>query len=218
MPYHNTQMSVRSTQNTKGNHHSTNHSNHSNKSMISSNAFLQKKHKAVIEKAASDDISDASSNSDDDYVEPINRRKVIEIQPTIQQVQSADKKHRNEKAKGVQMKLNSVNFLIGWKFKGGVTECSICKHCIAGPSPELLHAKQKSGTLDLSAESVVLGKCGHYVHKTCLDKNFSKKDCLCPVDNTNWVLDRYLETGDNTTRNQMAILSKTDGPMKKRHK
>lgn len=169
-----------------------------------------------------DEISDASSTdsdvaSEDSSVESLPRRNInrpiigTKKTSTVEVPEQKPIKQSKHKKCGTSMKLTSVNFLLGWKFKDISSDCGICKHNIVGPSPKLLHATSKSKVIDLSQESVVLGKCGHAFHKTCIDGCGGAGGCLCPTDSTDWEIDRYLETGDNPSKDQMAILTKSTG-------
>jgi hypothetical protein len=60
-------------------------------------------------------------------------------------------------------------------------KCSLCKQCLTGPSFDDLQREMLN-------VQVVMGKCDHCFHKSCMEAWQDKGFMTCPIDSTPWTI------------------------------
>ena len=82
---------------------------------------------------------------------------------------------------GINIKIQKANLVCYWNFDVQNKECPLCKKSL-----------MECPSIDLSEFSlrtdVNIGKCGHGVHKTCINSWIKTGNLSCPIDKTVWEL------------------------------
>ncbi len=79
----------------------------------------------------------------------------------------------------VKIELNSIDIIATWKYQCKNTDC-ICNRELYLPTVIEIDAN------NISTDNVVIGECGHGIHKSCLETYFKTCNNICPIDKLSW--------------------------------
>jgi hypothetical protein len=96
----------------------------------------------------------------------------------------------------VKMTITDLNLITHWKLKVDNPSCGICRNNLCAPSKkDITVTATPSKPIDMTKDYPVLGSCGHAFHKSCIDGLTVNGGCLCPVDQSPWMLAQVLDVG-----------------------
>ena len=79
----------------------------------------------------------------------------------------------------IKIELESIDIIATWKYNCKNTEC-ICNRPLYLPSVTEIDEN------NISTDNVVIGECGHGIHRTCLNAYFKTCNNICPIDKLEW--------------------------------
>jgi hypothetical protein len=79
----------------------------------------------------------------------------------------------------VKIELNSIDIIATWKYMCKNNDC-ICNR------PLYLPTVTEIDTNNIYTDNVIVGQCGHALHKSCLESYFKTCDNICPIDKLEW--------------------------------
>jgi hypothetical protein len=79
----------------------------------------------------------------------------------------------------VKLEINSIDIIATWKYNCKNTDC-ICNR------PLYLPTVNEIDKNNISTDNVIIGECGHGMHKPCIDAYFKTYNNMCPIDKLEW--------------------------------
>jgi hypothetical protein len=79
----------------------------------------------------------------------------------------------------IKLELNSINLVATWKYSSKNIDC-ICKRPLHLPTVNEIDRN------NISTDNVIIGECGHAMHKSCIEAYFKTCDNICPIDKLEW--------------------------------
>ena len=91
--------------------------------------------------------------------------------------------------KNCKVKINSLNIVATWNYDTLNDDCPLCrKHLMA---PTQLDIDNKC-----IKNNIVIGKCQHAYHKSCIDTWLKNKNLSCIVCKLLWSVDKNVSSGN----------------------
>jgi len=79
----------------------------------------------------------------------------------------------------VTIELNSIDIVATWKYVCKNIDC-ICNRVLYLPTVTEIDEN------NISTDNVIIGECGHGIHKSCLETYFKTCSNICPIDKLPW--------------------------------
>lgn len=79
----------------------------------------------------------------------------------------------------IKLEINSIDLVATWKYNCKNADC-ICNR------PLYLPTANEVDKNNISTDNVVIGECGHGMHKQCIDSYFKTCNNMCPIDKLEW--------------------------------
>lgn len=79
----------------------------------------------------------------------------------------------------IKIDITSIDLVATWKYNCKNTDC-VCNRALYLPTVTEID------TNNISTDNVIIGECGHGIHKSCLDTYFKTCDNICPIDKLTW--------------------------------
>lgn len=92
-----------------------------------------------------------------------------------------------------QIMLSKLNLITQWELKLDSRTCELCRSSLDTHPAQVLQTKTNGQVF--VENKIVVGKCGHKFHKSCVDSYMKTGLNVCPTDQQPWTTDRYLESG-----------------------
>ena len=80
----------------------------------------------------------------------------------------------------VKLEINSIDLVATWKYNCKNTEC-VCNR------PLYLPTVTEVDTNNISTDNIVIGHCGHGMHKSCITTYSKNYNNMCPIDKLEWI-------------------------------
>jgi len=79
----------------------------------------------------------------------------------------------------IKLEIESIDFIATWKYNCKNAEC-VCKRNLYLPTSNEIEQN------NITTNNIVIGECGHGLHKTCMETYFKTCNNICPFDKLEW--------------------------------
>ena len=79
----------------------------------------------------------------------------------------------------IALELKSIDLVATWKYNCKNTEC-MCNRSLYLP------IVTKVDTNNISTDNIIIGECGHGMHKSCIESYLKTCNNTCPIDKLQW--------------------------------